>query len=78
MVLGIDEDLVIPDKRLSVYEGGVAPWKGEKLGKWKEDLFAVPDKFDFPVHKPHCRSYARTDAGSLGRKPACVWHQRFF
>ena len=32
MVLGIDQDLVIPDKRLSVYEGAVAPWKGEKLG----------------------------------------------
>ena len=36
MVLGIDEDLVIPDRQLSVYEGAVAPWKGEKLGKWRE------------------------------------------
>jgi excinuclease ABC subunit A len=51
MVLGIDEDLVIPDKRLSVYEGGVAPWKGEKLGKWKEDFVRAARKFDFPVHK---------------------------
>jgi excinuclease ABC subunit A len=51
-VLGIDEDLVIPDKRLSVYEGAVAPWKGEKLGKWKEDFVKGARKFDFPVHKP--------------------------
>jgi len=51
MVLGIDEDLVIPDKRLSIYEGAVAPWKGEKLGKWKEDFIRSARKFDFPVHK---------------------------
>lgn len=51
MVLGIDEDLVMPDKRLSVYEGAVAPWKGEKLGKWKEDFIRNARKFDFPVHK---------------------------
>ena len=50
-VLGIDEDLVIPDKRLSVYEGAVAPWKGEKLGKWKESFVRDARKFDFPVHK---------------------------
>ena len=35
-VLGIDADLVIPDKRLSVYEGAVAPWKGEKLSAWRD------------------------------------------
>jgi excinuclease ABC subunit A len=38
LVLGIDEDLVIPNKLLSVYEGAVAPWKGEKLGKWRENF----------------------------------------
>jgi excinuclease ABC subunit A len=37
-VLGIDADLVIPDKRLSVYEGAVAPWKGEKMGLWKDNF----------------------------------------
>jgi excinuclease ABC subunit A len=51
MVLGIDDDLVIPDKRLSIYEGAVAPWKGEKLGKWKENFIKGARKFDFPVHK---------------------------
>ncbi|HZH64304.1 MAG TPA: excinuclease ABC subunit UvrA [Flavisolibacter sp.] len=52
MVLGIDEDLVIPNKGLSVYEGGVAPWKGEKLGKWRESFIKAARHFDFPVHKP--------------------------
>jgi excinuclease ABC subunit A len=51
-VLGIDEDLVIPNKLLSVYEGAVAPWKGEKLGQWKENFIRAARRFDFPVHKP--------------------------
>ncbi|MDP4245294.1 MAG: excinuclease ABC subunit UvrA, partial [Bacteroidota bacterium] len=49
---GIDADLVIPDKRLSVYEGAVAPWKGEKLVWWKDQFIKAAKKFDFPVHKP--------------------------
>jgi excinuclease ABC subunit A len=52
LVLGIDEDLVIPNKLVSVYEGAVAPWKGEKLGKWRESFVKGARKFDFPVHKP--------------------------
>jgi excinuclease ABC subunit A len=52
MVLGIDPDLVIPDKRLSVYEGAVAPWKGEKMGLWKENFIRAARSFDFPVHAP--------------------------
>ena len=51
-VLGIDENLVLPDKRLSVYEGAVAPWKGEKLGLWKEQFIKGARKNQFPVHKP--------------------------
>ncbi len=51
-VLGIDPDLVIPDKRLSVYEGAVAPWKGEKLGWWREQFVKNAGKFGFPIHKP--------------------------
>src|SRR5687767_1494089 len=52
MVLGIDEDLVIPNKLLSVYEGAVAPWKGEKLGLWKEDFIKTSKSENFPIHKP--------------------------
>lgn len=51
-VLGIDSDLVIPDRRLSVYEGAIAPWKGEKLGLWKDRFIKEAKKFNFPVHKP--------------------------
>lgn len=51
-VIGIDEDLVIPNKALSIYEGAVACWKGEKMGEWKEQLIQHAEKFDFPVHKP--------------------------
>lgn len=51
-VLGIDTDLVIPDPRLSLYEGAVAPWKGEKLSRWKEQFIRGAKHFGFPVHKP--------------------------
>ncbi len=51
-ILGIDPDLIIPDKNLSVYEGAVAPWKGEKLGWWREQFVKAARKFDFPIHKP--------------------------
>ncbi len=52
MVLGIDPELVIPDKRLSLYEGAVAPWKGEKMGLWKESFIRAAKNFAFPVHTP--------------------------
>jgi excinuclease ABC subunit A len=51
-VLGIDADLVIPDRRLSVYDGAVAPWKGEKLDWWRQNFIKGAKKFNFPVHKP--------------------------
>ena len=49
-VLGIDEDLVIPDRRLSIYENAVAPWKGEKLSWWKDNF--IKHAKGFPIHKP--------------------------
>jgi excinuclease ABC subunit A len=51
-VLGIDANLVIPNDRLSVYEGAVAPWKGDKLGWWREQFIKAATKFNFPIHKP--------------------------
>ncbi|MDY0342171.1 MAG: excinuclease ABC subunit UvrA [Lentimicrobium sp.] len=51
-IIGIDEDLVIPNKSLSVYEDAIACWKGEKLSEWKDVLIKNAYKFDFPVHKP--------------------------
>jgi len=52
-VIGIDEDLVIPDKSLSIYDEAIACWKGEKLSQWKDRLIQSSDKFNFPVHKPY-------------------------
>lgn len=51
-ILGIDEDLVIPDKSLSVYEGAIAPWRGEVMSEWAKPLLKNGIKFDFPVHRP--------------------------
>jgi len=51
-VIGIDEDLVIPNKTMSIYEDAVVCWKGEKMSKWKDELVFAADKFDFPIHKP--------------------------
>lgn len=51
-VLGIDANLVIPNDRLSLYEGAVAPWKGDKLGWWREQFIKAATKFNFPIHKP--------------------------
>jgi excinuclease ABC subunit A len=52
-VLGIDEDLVIPDKSLSVYEGAIAPWRGEVMSNWAKPLLKNGIKFDFPIHRPY-------------------------
>lgn len=52
-VIGIDEDLVVPDKSLSVYEDAIACWKGEKLSEWKNLLIQNAHKFGFPVHTPY-------------------------
>jgi len=52
-VIGIDEDLVIPDKSKSIYEGAIAPWRGEKMREWNDKLISVALKFDFPIHRQY-------------------------
>jgi len=52
-VIGIDEDLVIPNKSLSVYQDAIACWKGEKMSEWKDHLVYNAGRFDFPIHKPY-------------------------
>ena len=51
-VLGIDEGLVIPDTRLSVYEGAVVCWRGEKMSEWQQAFIRAASKYNFPIHKP--------------------------
>ena len=52
-VIGIDEDLVVPDKSLSIYDDAVACWRGEKMSEYKNKLVMVAYKFDFPIHRPY-------------------------
>lgn len=52
-VIGIDEDLVIPDKSRSVYEGAVVCWRGEKMSEWLDEVVANAQHCKFPIHKPY-------------------------
>ena len=51
-IIGIDEDLVMPDKGLSIFEEGVVCWRGESMSKYKNQLVHSANKFDFPIHRP--------------------------
>jgi excinuclease ABC subunit A len=57
-IIGIDENLVIPNRNLSVYEDAIVCWKGETMKTWKERLVTSSGLFDFPIHKPY---YQLTD-----------------
>lgn len=52
-IIGIDEELVIPNTALSVYENAIFPWKGESMGWYQNQLVNNAYKFDFPIHKPY-------------------------
>lgn len=52
-VIGINEDLVIPDKSRSVYDEAVAPWRGEKMKEWREAFLRKARQMDFPIHRPY-------------------------
>lgn len=52
-ILGVDKDKVIPNKRLSIYEGAILPWQSEAMRKWLNPLIKQSQKFDFPIHKPY-------------------------
>lgn len=52
-ILGVSEDLVIPNKTLSVYQGAVKCWNGEKMGKIKDEFIRLAPSFNFPIHTPY-------------------------
>lgn len=52
-VLGISEDLVVPNKTLSVYQNAVRCWNGDKMSEWKKRLIHIAPRFNFPVHTPY-------------------------
>src|SRR5690606_17045380 len=65
-VIGIDENLVIPNKKLSVFEDAVVAWKGDKMSEWKDYFIKFASKFDFPIHRPY---YELTD-----EQKEFLWH----
>ena len=52
-VIGIDPDLVVPDKSKTIYEGAIACWRGEKMSLWNDALVYAAEKFNFPIHTPY-------------------------
>ncbi|MFA5647345.1 MAG: excinuclease ABC subunit UvrA [Bacteroidales bacterium] len=52
-IIGIDENLVIPNKGLSIYQDAVACWKGETMSEYKRQFISVADRYNFPIHKPY-------------------------
>ena len=53
-IIGISEDLVVPDKSLSIYDGAIACWKGEKMGWFKDHLVRVADRYGIRIFEPYC------------------------
>lgn len=52
-IIGIDPDLVIPDRSKSIYDGAIAPWRGEKMSKWLKRFIQASPSFDFPIHRAY-------------------------
>ncbi|MFI3305218.1 MAG: excinuclease ABC subunit UvrA [Rikenellaceae bacterium] len=52
-VVGIDEELVVPDKSRSIYDNAIACWRGETMRKWRDQLVGTAYLFDFPIHTPY-------------------------
>ena len=53
--LGIDEDLVVPNQMLSIYDDAVAPWRGPTMSEWKRYFISQVAALDFPIHRPYCK-----------------------
>ena len=54
-IIGISEDLVVPDKTKSIYEGAIACWRGDKMGWFKDHLVEVAERYGIPVFEPYCK-----------------------
>lgn len=52
-IIGVDEDLVIPNKTLSIYDDAVMCWRGAKMSEWKREFIHIATKYNFPIHKPY-------------------------
>lgn len=65
-VIGVDENLVVPNKALSLYDGAVLCWKGEKMGEWLTEFIHNSAKYNFPIHRPY---YELTE-----KEKELLWH----
>lgn len=52
-IVGVDENLVVPNKTLSVYDDAVMCWRGQVMSEWKNAFIRLASKYDFPIHKPY-------------------------
>ncbi|MBO4814270.1 MAG: excinuclease ABC subunit UvrA [Muribaculaceae bacterium] len=52
-IMGIDENLVVPNKSLSVYDDAVMCWRGNVMSEWKREFIHLASRYDFPIHKPY-------------------------
>ena len=64
--IGIDENIVVPNKRLSIYEDAVVCWRGDKMSEWKQMLIQMSPHIGFPIHKPYNKL--------TGREHDILWH----
>ena len=76
-ILGIDEQLVIPNSSLSVYEGAVVCWRGEKMSEWKNEFILRAEKYGFPIFTPYYElTQAQKDLLWHGDPKITNWHER--
>jgi len=77
-ILGVDKNKVISNNKLSVYEGAINCWKGEKLSKWKERFIIRSAKFNFPIHRPYYKLTAKEKDIIWNGKEKCKGIYQFF
>ena len=77
-ILGIDHNKVIKDEELSLFEGVVAPWSGQKLSKWKDRFIQKSTKFNFPIHRPYKDLKAEEKKILWDGKDKCKGINQFF
>tara|TARA_B100001250_G_scaffold81365_1_gene67004 strand:- start:765 stop:3548 length:2784 start_codon:yes stop_codon:yes gene_type:complete len=77
-ILGIDEKKVVPNEKLSVYEGGIVCWSGEKISKWKDRFIIRADKYNFPIHRPYYKLSAKEKTLLWNGEGKCKGINQFF
>ena len=77
-ILGIDEKKVIPNEKLSIYEGGVVCWNGEKISRWKDRFIIRAAKYNFPIHRPYYELSSKEKNLLWNGKGKCKGINQFF